>query len=386
VILCKLLVRGFQYRFYPTSEQAKQLAQTFGCARYVYNWGLKLRADSWYEQQKRINYHDTSALLTKLKQEPEYVWLNECSSVVLQQSLRHLQSSFEQFWEKTSSYPTFKKKSGPQSATYATTAFTFQRGVLKIAKVGKLKIRWSRRFKQKPTTVTISRNTANQYFVSFRVDEPLPKQPKPKKDVGIDFGITSFATTSDGSKFYAPKPLKKYLAKLKRQQKALSRKQKGSSNRAKAKLAVARTHVKIANIRKDFIHKFTTKIIRENQAIFVEDLNVQGMVQNHCLAQALSDVAIGEAMRQLQYKAGWYERTLRKVDRFYPSSKRCHVCGWIMDKLPLSVRQWLCPKCETLHDRDDNASKNIKAEGYSVLASGSGRRPARSQGQAGSRR
>jgi len=377
------VIRGFQYRFYPTKPQEQKLAQAFGGARYVYNWGLQLRTNAWYQDQKRVNYQDTSALLTELKKQPEHVWLNDCSSVVLQQSLRHLQSAFERFWQKMSGYPAFKKKHGPQSATYASSAFTFKNGVLKIAKVGILKIRWSRRFQAKPTTVTISRNAANQYFVSFRVDELLPKAAKAKRSVGIDFGINAFATASDGSKCYAPKPLKKYLAKLKRQQKALSRKQKGSKNRAKAKLALARTHVKIANIRKDFIHKFTTKIIRENQAIFVEDLNLRGMVRSHCLAQALSDVSIGEAMRQLQYKAEWYGRTLQKVDRFYPSSKRCHVCGWIIDKLPLSNRHWLCPKCETLHDRDDNASKNIQAEGQSALNSGDGVRPIRSQGRKG---
>lgn len=373
------MVRGFSYRFYPTPEQEILLAQTFGCVRYVYNWALNMRTQAWYESQERINYAQTSSRLTDLKKQPETIWLNDVSSVPTQQTLRHLQTAFVNFWEKRNGYPTFKKRDGRQSAEFTRSAFTFEKRVLNIARIGDLRIKWSRRFRGAPSTVHLSKNPAGRYFVSFRVDEPLRRMPKAKRNsVGIDFGLTAFATTSEGAKFQAPKPLKKRAKQLKRAQKCLARKQKGSANRKKAKLRVAKIHQKVADTRKDFIHKFTTKVVRENQAIYVEDLNIRGMMANHCLAKAFADVGIRMAIQFLEYKAGWYGRTFGKVDRFYPSTKRMSCCGHIQN-VALSERVVICRKCGTVHDRDHNAAININAEGHSVTACGDAVRPPRSR-------
>ena len=354
------------------------MARTFGCVRFVYNWALALRTQAWYEKQERINYATTSDRLTVLKKQPETIWLNEVSSVPTQQCLRHLQTAFVNFWEKRTGYPSFKKKDGIQSAEFTRSAFQFNKKVLTIAKIGILRIEWSRSFKLQPSTVTISKTPSGRYYVSFRVDEPLPKAPKTIETIGIDFGLTAFATTSNGAKFYAPKPLKKRQRQLKRAQQSLARKQKGSANRKKAKLRVAKIHEKISDTRKDFIHKFTTKIIRENQAIFIEDLNIRGMMANQCLAGAFADAGIGMAIQFLTYKSAWHGRTLTKVDRFYPSTKRMSCCGHIQNVL-LSERTVTCLKCSTVHDRDINAAINIKAEGHSVSACGDTVRPPRLQ-------
>jgi putative transposase len=346
----------------------------------VYNWALNLRKEAWFKEKKRIGYVDTSRELTKLKKQPDTIWLNASSAVAEQQSLMHLQEAFDRFWRKTTRYPKFKAKhQGNESASFASSAFDWKPvdRVLTLTKIGSIKIRWDKRkFQDRPTTVTISKNPANHYFVSFTIDELLPQQPKPKnKAVGIDLGLTSFATLSTGQKFQAPKPLKAKQAQLKRAQRKLSRRQKASKNRAKARVKAARIYEKIGNIRKDFTHKLSTKLVRENQTICLEDLNVRGMVQNHKLAKSISDVAWSEFVRQLQYKADWYGRTVVQIDRFYPSTKRCYDCGYVIPHLELSDRKWTCPQCNIVHDRDINAAQNILAAGLAVTVCGDGIRP-----------
>lgn len=366
-------LRGFKYRFYPNSAQRLELAQTFGCTRFVYNWALALRTNSYYEEQKSLSYTDTSNALTKLKKDPEKSWLKQVSSVPLQQGLRNLNKAFEAFFKGRTKYPRFKKKSGKQSATYAVNAFTWKEGKLTLAKMKQpLKIKWSRTFQGEPKTVTVSKDRAGRYFVSFLVEEKLEQLEPATESVGIDLGVKDVMVTSKGFASGNPKYFSKYQARLKTLQRRLAKKQKGSNNRYKARLKVAKLHAKIADCRKDFLHKLTTRLVTENQSLYVETLAVKNMMANHKLAKAIADCGWGEALRQLAYKCKWHERRLTAIDRWFPSSKRCSSCGYILDKLPLSVRKWTCPNdsCRTTHLRDVNAAKNILAVGQTVIASG----------------
>lgn len=381
--------RAYRFRFYPTAEQETILARTFGCTRYVYNWALRQRTDAYYERHERIGYHEASAALTALKQRPDTAWLAAVSSVPLQQALRHLDSAFRNLFEGRANYPAFKKKHGKQSATYASTAFAWDAATrtLKLAKLdAPLAIRWSRSFTGNPTTVTVSKDTAGRYFVSFLVEEEVPALPPCAAVVGVDLGVTSLAALSTGEKIPNPKQLAKSAKRLKRAQQALSRKPKGSKNREKARCRVARIHAKIADQRLDGLHKLTTRLIHENQVICVESLAVKNMVRNHTLAKAISDAGWGELVRQLEYKTAWYGRTLVKIARWYPSSKRCSGCGHIVDALDLAIRQWTCPECGVTHDRDVNAAKNIVAVGHTVLASGESVRPTTASARVGASR
>ncbi len=357
-------LRGFKYRFYPTPAQRLELAPTFGCTRFVYNWALKLRTDSYYAENKTLSYTDTSNALTKLKKDPEKPWLRQVSSVPLQQGLRHLNTAFKNFFAGRSKYPRFKKKANRQSATYASNAFTWMEGKLTLAKMNQpLKIKWSRYFSGEPKSVTISKDPSNRYFVSFLVEEELEQYPRRNESIGIDLGIKDVLVTSSGFASGNPKYYSKYQARLKTLQKRLVRKQKGSNNRYKARLKVAKLHAKIADCRKDFLHKLTTQLVRENQAIYTETLAVKNMMANHKLAQAIADCGWGEILRQLSYKCQWHGRIIGAIDRWFPSSKRCNCCGYILDKLPLEVREWTCPSCNSHNLRDLNAAKNILAVG-----------------------
>lgn len=363
--------RAYRFRFYPTPEQEMILAKTFGCVRFAYNYMLRLRTDAWFKEKKRIGYHETSALLTELKKTPEHAWLNEVSSVPVQQALRHLQTAFNNFFAKRAAYPTFKRKDGPQSAEYTTSAFKWDGRALKLAKMdAPLAIRWSRTIPKaaKVTTVTVSKDAAGRYFVSLLCDEVVSPKPEVTGKVGIDLGLTHFAILSTGEKIAAPNTFRKYEAKLAKLQRRLAKKQKGSKNRAKARLKVARLHAKIADARRDFLHKLSTRLINENQVIAIESLSVSNMQKNRCLSKSISDAGWSEFVRQLEYKARWYGRELIGIDRWYPSSKRCSDCGYTMPKMPLSVREWVCPECGSIHDRDINAARNVLAAGLAVSA------------------
>ena len=318
-----IVKKAFKYRFFPTDEQAAQLAKTFGCARYVYNQALEFRTTAWRQEKQSIGYNTTAAKLTDWKKEPEKAFLSEVSSVVLQQSLRNLDTAFTNFFEKRAQYPKFKSRRDRQSARYATNAFTFRDGQITLAKQSTpLDIVWSRPLPDdaKILNLTISRDTSERYFVSILVETDVKPLKKTKAEVGIDVGVKTLATTSDGEKLENPRPLVKREQRLKRLQRRLSRKARGSNNRRKARLKVARLHAKISDARRDTLQKFTTKIIRENQAIFVEGLNVAGMVQNHNLAKHIVDAAFGEIFRELEYKAKWSGRSYLPLDRFFPSS------------------------------------------------------------------
>ena len=365
--------RAYKFRFNPTPEQEVILAQTFGCARFAYNHMLRLRTDAWFQRQERIGYHETSAALTALKKDPEFVWLNEVSSVPVQQALRHLQTAFGNFFAKRAKYPTFKRKDGPQSAEYTTSAFKWDGKALKLAKmVAPLAIRFSRTIPRaaKVTTVTVSKDAAGRYFVSMLCDDAVEPKAEAAGKVGIDLGLTHFAILSTGEKVAAPNTFRKHETKLAKLQRRLAKKQKGSANRKKARLKVAKLHAKIADSRKDFLHKLSTRLVNENQVIAIETLAVSNMQKNRHLAKSISDAGWAEFVRQLKYKSLWYGRELVGIDRWYPSSKRCSDCGHTVAKMPLSVREWTCPECGTIHDRDVNAARNVLAAGLAVSAHG----------------
>ena len=365
--------RAYRFRFYPTPEQARVLARTFGCVRFTYNHMLRLRSDAWFEIQKRVGYHETSAALTKLKRSPEFAWLNEVSSVPVQQALRHLQSAFANFFAKRAKYPSFKRKDGPQSAEYTRSGFTWDGVSLKLAKMdAPLEIRWSRMLPKgaRPTTVTVSRDAAGRHFVSMRCADTVAAKPVTDRVVGIDLGLTHFAILSTGEKIAAPNSFRRKEARLATLQRRLARKTKGSARRAKAKLKVARLHAKIADCRRDFLHKLSTRLINENQVIAVESLSVSNMQKNRCLSKSIADASWSEFLRQLEYKAHWYGRTLAGIDRWFPSSKRCSDCGHTVATMPLDLRAWTCPECGSIHDRDVNAARNVLAAGLAVSAHG----------------
>ena len=365
--------RAYRFRFYPTPEQEIILAQTFGCVRVVYNHMLHLRSKAWEQRQERIGYNDTSAALTLLKKQPEYAWLNDVSSVPLQQALRHLQTAFGNFFAKRGRYPQFKRKGSHQSAEYTASAFRWDGESLKLAKMeAPLDVRWSRQIPPaaKVTTVTVSKDASGRYFVSLLCDDVVSTKPEVAQVVGIDLGLTHFAILSDGKKIPAPNAFRKHEKKLAKLQRRLARKKKGSKNRTKARLKVAKLHAKMADIRKDFIHKLSTRLIHENQVIAIETLAVSNMQKNRKLAKSIGDAGWAEFVRQLEYKARWYGRKVVKIDRWHPSSKRCSDCGYTAEKMPLNVRQWTCPECGSSHDRDVNAARNILAAGLAVSARG----------------
>ncbi len=378
--MSKKTKRAYKYRVYPTAEQQKILAQTFGCCRFVYNWGLSTRKTAYFQHGQSLYYNDLAAMLPALKE--QYPWLRDVSAVPLQQALRHLDRAFVNFFDGRAEYPTFKKKRNEQSATYASNAFTWDEKALTLAKMNEsLDIHWHRPLPKgvKPSLVTITKDCANRYFVSILVAEDIKPLPVVNKMVGLDLGIKSMVALSTGETVGNPKYFARDEKKLAKAQRRHARKKKGSKNRQKARMIVAKIHAHIADRRRDYQHKLSTRIVHENQVMCVESLAVKNMVKNHSLAKAISDVGWGEFVRQLDYKANWYGRTLVKIDQWYPSLKTCHACKHVLDSLPLDIREWVCPACGVAHDRDTNAALNILAEGLSVTACGGSVRPVRAK-------
>ena len=377
----RVVKRAYKYRCYPTPEQAGLLNRTFGSVRYVYNRALAERSRAWTQEHKRVKFAETCRMLTAWKNDPDTAWLYEVSNVALQQGLQHLQHAYVNFWAKRAKYPTFKsRKRSRASATFTTSGFRYRDGQVWLAKTNTpLAIVWSRPLPDgaEPSTVTVSRDAAGRWHVSILVECPIETLPAAETAVGIDAGITSLVTLSTGEKVTNPKHERRDRARLTRAQRSMSRKAKGSANRAKARLKVARVHARITDRRRDVLHKLSTRIIRENQTVIIEDLSVRNMVRNHTLARAISDASWAELRRQLEYKADWYGRTVIAVDRWYPSSKTCSACGHLATKMPLNVREWTCAACGVRHDRDVNAAKVLCAAGLAVQACGEGVRPAR---------
>ena len=363
--------RAYKFRFYPDPQQEKLLAQTFGCVRFVYNSILRYRTDAYAQTQEKIGYTAANARLTAIKKLPESLFLNDVSSVPLQQCLRNQQTAFKNFFEGRAKYPTFKSKKHRQSAEFTYRAFTFKDGELKLAKCDTpLNIQWSRQLPSDPTTITVSKDQAGRYFVSCLCEFEPTLLPVTDKKVGIDVGIKDLFVTSDGFKSGNPHHTAKYAAKLAKYQRRLAKKKLGSQNRLKAKVKVARIHAKISDCRSDSLHKLSRRLVNENQVICAENLTVKNLIKNPTLAKHIADASWGEFTRQLTYKANWAGRTYVEIDRFFPSSKRCSCCGFVKDKLLLNVRSWECPECGATHDRDVNAARNVLAVGLTVLAFG----------------
>jgi putative transposase len=374
--------RAFKYRFYPTDAQAAELSRTFGCVRKVYNMALAARTAAWVKQE-RVNYNQTSAMLTEWKKTDELAFLNEVSSVPLQQALRHLQGAFTNFFARRAKYPRFKsRKRSHRSAEYTRSAFRFRDGSLTLAKMSQpLDIVWSRPLPEraKPSTVTVTQDSAGRWFISLLCDdsmvEPLPASGNA---VGVDVGLDHLLTLSTGEKITNPRHERRDRARLVKAQRELSRKTPGDgANRRKARRKVAKIHARIVDRRRDGLHKLTTRLVRENQTIVIEDLAVRNMVRNRNLARAISDAAWSEFRSLLEYKATWYGRKVIAVDRFFPSSQLCSHCGALSERLPLHVRTWTCQSCGMTHDRDVNAAENLLAAGLAVTVCGAGVRPQR---------
>lgn len=336
----------------------------FRCVRWVFNWGLEKKIKSYQQSKKSISCFDLMNELVKLKKEKDFEWLGEVNSQSLQMALRNLDTAFTNFFRKQNKFPHYKSKKNNRHSFQIPQSLKLD-DKLSIPKIPNIKIRLSRKLEGRIKTATINKTPTGKYYISILVEQNKELPPKPKiteeTTVGIDFGIKTFATISDGREFENPKFLDKSLKQLKRQQRRLNRKVKGSNNRDKQRLKVALAYEKVSNQRLNFLHKFSYQLTHKNQVetIAIEDLNVKGMVKNHQLARVISDVAWGEARRQLEYKSDWYGKNLLVIGRFEPSSKICS-CGVINYELTLADREWTCPSCGTKHDRDMLASQNIK--------------------------
>ena len=369
----------YQFRFYPTNQQSQGLARLFGCVRVVWNDALTICRSA----EKLPSYNQLSSFLTQSKQTEERVWLTEVSAVPLQQSVRNLNIAYQNFFNsingkrkgKKIKPPRFKSRKSRQSATFTHAGFSLKGDKVYLAKIGYLKVMWSRPLPSEPSSVTVIKDAAGRYFLSFVVEINPEKLPDKGNSVGIDLGIIDFATLDNGEKIKAPKPLKKRLKKLRKAQRSLSRKQKGSKRREKARLKVAKIHAKIKDIRTDFLHQLSTRLIRENQTIVLENLNTSGMMKNRKLSRAISDLGWRSFRTMLDAKAEMYGRDFRVISRWEPTTQKCSCCGQIGGKKELSVREWTCLFCGEAHDRDVNAAKNIKvAGGLSETENGHGGR------------
>lgn len=363
---------AYKCRAYPDPEQAALFGRTFGCVRLVWNKSLAERHRAWHIDARRISYRETDAALTAWKKTEDLAFLNEVSSVPLQQALRHQHAAFANFFAGRARYPRFRSRTSRQSAHYTRSAFRMKDGELWMAKTrAPLALVWS--FEDvdlstlNPTMVAVSREADGRWYVTFAVEthEPEP-MPAAGRQIGIDLGVNDFAVISDGERIANPRHLEKKQRNLARYQRRMARKQPGSSNRRKAKIKVARACRKVRNARTDFLHRTSTSLVGRADVIAIEDLAVANMVKNRRLAKAISDCGWGEFRRQLEYKAERVGRTLVVIDRWYPSSKTCSHCGHLLAELSLSTRHWACPGCRTRHDRDINAAKNILAAGRAV--------------------
>lgn len=358
------MIKSYKYRIFPNEEQKILLEKHFGAMRWVYNWGLERKIKHYKETNKAISFFSLIPELTKERYKNE--WLLEINAQSIQNSLLNLDKAFKKFFKKQSQFPKFKSKKDNKNSVQFVQGTKLVGKQVQLYKIGKVNIILHRTFEGKIKASTVSKNCINQYFISILVEDSikLPKKPKITENttIGIDLGIKTFATLSNGTKIDNPKLLIKSEQRLKVLQRRVSKKQKGSKNKEEAKQKLAKLHNKISNQRSDFLHKLTYQLTHDNQvkSIGIEDLNVSGMIKNHCLSKAIGDVAWNEFANFLSYKCDWYGKNLIKIGRFEPSSKICSKCGEKKDSLTLAERDWICKKCGTKHDRDINAAKNIK--------------------------
>lgn len=378
----KTVEKAYVFRLYPTEAQAEQINKTVGCARFIYNYFLDKRITAYKETGEALGYKKCSALLTQLKRDKDYLWLQEVDKFALQNSLRDLNTAYNNFFRELSKgnkkqgFPKFKAKHRSKQKyhtnyTNGNIEVDMEACQIKLPKLGWLKFRKSNKLTQLSdgiVNVTVTRVPSGKYFAAVVCKAEVQELPENTNYVGYDLGLKTYAIGSNDDIIENPRYLQQELKRLAKLQRQLSRKAKGSRNYEKQRIKIARQHERIANMRKDFLHQQTTRIVRENQVICLEDLQVKNMVKNRRLAKAISDAAWGMFRRMLSYKAGWYGRTVVIINKFYPSSKKCNICGEINPMLTLSIREWQCPKCGTIHDRDKNASLNIVDEGLRLLA------------------
>lgn len=360
--------RSYKFRIYPNATQRKQLAVEFGVSRWIYNTALSARRDAYNWYGENNNYVSISRAVTEISKDPDFAWLKEASRSCGQQALIDLDKSYANFFAGRSKFPKFKKRSNKQSVRYTLSQRqdNYKSGeYLKITKIGKIKMRWSKMPKGRPKMATVSKTPNGQYFVSFSCEEFKVLKPSTGKSVGVDIGIKDVIVTSDGFESGAPRNTYLYARELRLAQRKLARKTKGSNRRKRQVLKVARIHAKITNSRADFLHKLSYKLVNENDVICIEDLNVAGMKKNRKLSKAVSDVGMGELRRQIEYKSNWYGKHVVKISRWFPSTKMCSDCGTIHD-MPLSKRTMSCD-CGVEISRDHNAALNIMAEGIRSL-------------------
>lgn len=364
----KIIHKSYKFIIEPTSQQMILLSKHFGACRFVFNKFLHERKEKYLNEKTSLNYYDNARTLTDLKKEGNFDWLKEINSQSLQSAIRNLDSAYKNFYNKQNKFPRFKSKHDKQSFKIPQNVLISE-GKLVIPKFKEgIKINLHRKIEGIILFATITKKTTGKYYVSITCEVNHKLFDKTGSKVGIDTGIKDLAILSNGKTYKNIKVLKSKLKKLKYQQKQLSKKQKGSNSRQKQKNKLSLTHEKITNIRKDYLHKVSTEIVKNHDIISVEDLSVKNMMKNHKLAKSLSDVSLGMFYAMLEYKSKWNDKSFVKIDRFFPSSKTCSNCGWIYQDLNLSIREWTCISCNEHHDRDLNASKNILKQGINILS------------------